>query len=98
MAKSAKKTSARRSMKTAKQSPAKRSSTRNRWADETKLSIVAKENPGREGSAAYKIFDALKSCKTIGAARAKTKRLESREGHLTTLLAYWKKRGEVSTA
>lgn len=82
----------------AKSSKVAKTSKRQSWSDDVKIIVAAKENPGLEGSAAFKIWEALKSCKTVGAVKAKAKRLEKREGHVIGLLRYWTKRGEVKVA
>jgi hypothetical protein len=92
--KTAKKTSARRTKKAATNGGARR-----RWTDETKLSF-GKENPNREGSAAYKMYEAIKDMKTVGAARAKVMKakLEKRDGHFPVMLRVWADKGTLKVS
>jgi len=85
------------SKKVAKKSTAKKvvakKATRRSWDDAVKLKVV-KEFKTREGSAASKLFAAVKRSKTVGEARKATARLERGE-MLIPYLRFWTKRGEL---
>ena len=104
MAKKISKTSARRATKTTARGAAKKSARKTAAVkmprvllDEAKVSIV-KDYPAREGTAAYKMWTALKGCKTVQAARAKLEKVESRDGHTAMMLRLWNKKGFVKIA
>jgi len=92
--KTTKKTSARRKAKKSSNGGARR-----RWTDDIKLSF-GKENPNREGSAAYKMYEAIKDMKTVGAARAKVAKakLEKRDGHFPVMLRVWSEKGTLKVS
>lgn len=100
MAKSAKKTATRKaSSKKAKASARKATVARGpRRTDEAKLTWLTKENPNREPSAAFKMFEAAKTCKTVGDVKKKVAKLMKRPGHDSNMLRYWVKRGALRIA
>ena len=71
----------------------KATAARRSWDDNVKLKVV-KDFPAQEGSAASKLFAAVKRSKTVGDARKATARLERSE-MLIPYLRFWTKRGEL---
>jgi hypothetical protein len=110
MAKSIKKTAAKSAAKSSKKVASKKSAKASarkavakktvvpRRSDDAKLTWMSKENPGREGSAAYKMFEAAKACKTIGAYKEKVAKIALYNGHESIMLRNWSERGLLKIA
>jgi hypothetical protein len=84
---------AKKSVKPVAKKAAAKATTRRSWDDNVKLKFV-RDFPAQEGSAASKLFAAVKRSKTVGEARKATARLERSE-MLVPYLRFWTKRGEL---
>jgi hypothetical protein len=58
-----------------------------KYSDDTKIAVLIKENPHREGTTRAEAFDAVVGCKTVGDYYA--------TGHKTKYLGDWETSGHI---
>jgi hypothetical protein len=63
--------------------------------DDARLKVVNSATY-REGTAVAKMFEAVKSCKTVGEAKGKLGRFKKYGNHVERILRWWNKHGIVT--
>jgi hypothetical protein len=64
--------------------------------DDARLKVTNAVASYREGTAVAKMFEAVKSCKTVGEAKGKLGRFKKYGNHVERILRWWNKHGIVT--